>query len=173
MSWTRDFQHGDEVRRVTCRPVESGGVGPARYEVLVGDVRHEVVAQRLADGRVAFELVAGDHAGRQHFAVAARRADGIQVRVEGQRTWQLPEASRTRGGDGGAASGDVVAPMTGTVLAILVEVGQEVSAGDPVAVVSAMKMEHKLTAQVDGVVAEIGAAEGAQVDEGALLVRVD
>ena len=76
--------------------------------------------------------------------------------------------SREAGGDG-----VIVAPMTGTVLKILVSEGDEVSATDTVAVVTAMKMEHKLTAEIDGKVAEIAATEGAQVDQDQVLLRIE
>jgi acetyl-CoA/propionyl-CoA/long-chain acyl-CoA carboxylase, biotin carboxylase, biotin carboxyl carrier protein len=57
-----------------------------------------------------------------------------------------PRAARATGG-GAAAGGDVVvAPMQGTVLRLLVEVGQEVAPGDVVAIVEAMKMESEVAA---------------------------
>ena len=65
------------------------------------------------------------------------------------------------------------APMTGTVLAVHVAVGDRVEVGQTVAVVTAMKMEHKLQAEIEGVVAEVGAAAGDQVDQGAVVVRIE
>jgi biotin carboxyl carrier protein len=63
--------------------------------------------------------------------------------------------------------------MTGTVLSVAVEIGQRVAAGDAIAVVTAMKMEHKLTAGIDGEVVEVGVAPGDNVDEGALVARIE
>ena len=63
--------------------------------------------------------------------------------------------------------GVIKAPMHGKVLAILVEPGASVQKGERVAVVEAMKMEHALTAPIDGTVGEIMATVGAQVAEGA------
>jgi len=51
-------------------------------------------------------------------------------------------------------------PMPGLVVAISVEEGEAVKAGQPLAVVEAMKMENVLRADVDGVVARIHAAPG-------------
>jgi acetyl-CoA/propionyl-CoA carboxylase biotin carboxyl carrier protein len=53
--------------------------------------------------------------------------------------------------------------MPGTVLAVHVTAGQRVTAGQPVLVVEAMKMEHTVTAPADGVVAELTAKAGQQV----------
>jgi acetyl-CoA/propionyl-CoA carboxylase biotin carboxyl carrier protein len=53
--------------------------------------------------------------------------------------------------------------MPGTVVAVHVNVGQAVSAGQPVLVVEAMKMEHTVTAPLDGTVTELTAKEGQQV----------
>jgi 3-methylcrotonyl-CoA carboxylase alpha subunit len=53
-----------------------------------------------------------------------------------------------------------------------VEHGQKVGKGHRVAVVEAMKMEHALTAPLDGTVAEIAVAAGAQVAEGAKVMLI-
>ncbi|MDP6708140.1 MAG: acetyl/propionyl/methylcrotonyl-CoA carboxylase subunit alpha [Alphaproteobacteria bacterium] len=54
----------------------------------------------------------------------------------------------------------LLAPMSGLVVAVHVEAGDEVKAGQPLAVVEAMKMENVLRAERDGVVAEVSAAPG-------------
>ncbi|MFG6562666.1 acetyl/propionyl/methylcrotonyl-CoA carboxylase subunit alpha [Sulfitobacter sp. 1A13421] len=75
-----------------------------------------------------------------------------------------------------AAHGDgniVEAPMPGLVRAIDAEVGQSVTKGDRLAVLEAMKMEHSLLAARDGVVAEVLAQAGDQVEAGAALVRLE
>ena len=73
-----------------------------------------------------------------------------------------------------AGDGNVIeAPMPGLVKAIYAKPGQTVSAGDRLAVLEAMKMEHSLLAARDGVVAEVLSTEGAQVEAGAPLVRLE
>jgi 3-methylcrotonyl-CoA carboxylase alpha subunit len=74
-----------------------------------------------------------------------------------------------------SAAGDgnlIEAPMPGLVKAVFVEPGQQVSEGDRLAILEAMKMEHSLLAARDGVVAEVLADAGAQVEAGAALVRL-
>jgi 3-methylcrotonyl-CoA carboxylase alpha subunit len=63
--------------------------------------------------------------------------------------------------------------MHGKVLAILVEPGAAVKRGQRLAVIEAMKMEHSLTAPVDGTVAEIAVRPQAQVAEGAKLMVIE
>jgi len=65
----------------------------------------------------------------------------------------------------GAAAGDgaVTSPMPGTVTVVQAAVGDDVTAGTPLLVVEAMKMEHVLTAPVAGTVTELGVTAGQTV----------
>ena len=88
-------------------------------------------------------------------------------------------ASRPRrsGGGGGAGagggSGAVSVPMQGTIVKILVEVGQEVEAGATVCVLEAMKMENNITAEKAGTVKEIRVAVGDSVGSGDVVVVIE
>ncbi|MCR9123816.1 MAG: acetyl/propionyl/methylcrotonyl-CoA carboxylase subunit alpha [Phyllobacteriaceae bacterium] len=75
--------------------------------------------------------------------------------------------------DAGASGDAVTAPMTGIVRLIDVKAGQSVSAGDRLAVVEAMKMEHPLTAPRDGVIAAIHGEPGAAIEGGAVLIALE
>jgi 3-methylcrotonyl-CoA carboxylase alpha subunit len=65
------------------------------------------------------------------------------------------------------------APMPGLIKAMSATVGQAVRAGDRLAVLEAMKMEHALLAARDGVIAEVLARAGDQVEAGAALIRLE
>jgi acetyl-CoA/propionyl-CoA carboxylase biotin carboxyl carrier protein len=84
---------------------------------------------------------------------------------------------RRSGGSGGAGagggSGAVAVPMQGTIVKILVEVGQEVEAGATVCVLEAMKMENNITAEKAGTVKEIKVAVGDSVGSGDVVVVVE
>jgi acetyl-CoA/propionyl-CoA carboxylase biotin carboxyl carrier protein len=79
-------------------------------------------------------------------------------------TWALTEIERATAVESGSArGGPLTSPMPGTVLAVRVSQGAHVVAGTPLLVVEAMKMEHTITAQVDGVVSELFVHAGQQV----------
>ncbi|PXW74394.1 3-methylcrotonyl-CoA carboxylase alpha subunit [Blastomonas natatoria] len=83
----------------------------------------------------------------------------------------LPRADG--GGSHSAGSGSILSPMPGKVIAVDVTAGQSVTKGQKLLTLEAMKMEHSLVAPFDGVVAELNASEGAQVQVEALLVRIE
>jgi len=156
----RTFLRGGERVDVTVRFTGS------RATVTVGDKVYEFDTLALPDGGV--RLV---DEGGAHTAYAVPRGRGVQVRVDGA-TWDL-EPARGKGAAATAGNGKVEAPMTGTVLDVLVAAGDAVTAEQTVAVLQAMKMEHKLAAGVAGRVVEVACRPGDIVDAGRLLVRVE
>jgi acetyl-CoA/propionyl-CoA carboxylase, biotin carboxylase, biotin carboxyl carrier protein len=78
------------------------------------------------------------------------------------------------GGSGGAAgSGNVTVPMQGTIVKVLVEVGQEVEVGQPVVVLEAMKMENQIAAEKAGTIKEIRIAPGDTVGGGDVVAVIE
>jgi len=67
----------------------------------------------------------------------------------------------------------LVAPIQGTIVAIEVAAGDEVRAGQPVAVVEAMKMEHVIAAEASGIVRDVTMAQGDVVREGHPIVFIE
>jgi propionyl-CoA carboxylase alpha chain len=72
-----------------------------------------------------------------------------------------------------APAGSLLAPMPGLVLRILAEVGAVVTAGQPLLVLEAMKMEQTVSAPAHGVVAELRAKAGEQVTTGQVLAVLE
>ncbi len=68
---------------------------------------------------------------------------------------------------------EIVAPMVGKIVSILVEKGQEVSEDDPVIMLEAMKVEMPVVAPEDGTVTAIHVSEGDAVEADAVLVELD
>jgi 3-methylcrotonyl-CoA carboxylase alpha subunit len=72
-----------------------------------------------------------------------------------------------------AHDGGILSPMPGRIIAVDVAAGDTVTKGQKLLTLEAMKMEHSLTAPFDGVVAELNATPGAQVQVEALLARIE
>ncbi len=75
-------------------------------------------------------------------------------------------------GEAATEGGRLTAPMPGKVVSFAVKAGDKVKAGQPLAVMEAMKMEHTIAAPHDGTVAELLYAPGDQVTEGAELLKL-
>ena len=128
------------------------------------------------------ELAVGDldDLGQWHYVDVNSNRNAVQRRdctdeavffEEGQ-PFQVCLASRPKAG-AAASSGTILSPMPGKVIAVDVAAGQSVTKGQKLLTLEAMKMEHSLVAPFDGVVAELNASQGAQVQVDALLVRIE
>ncbi len=84
-----------------------------------------------------------------------------------------PRRGAVHGGAAAAGSGKVAVPMQGTIVKVLVEVGQEVEAGQPVCVLEAMKMENNIAADKSGTITEIKVEPGQSVGAGDVVVVID
>ena len=82
------------------------------------------------------------------------------------------EKRAASGGGGGAGTGKIEAPMQGTIVKVLVEVGAEVEVGAGLLVLEAMKMENQINADVAGTVQEIKVTAGDTVGGGDILVVI-
>ncbi|MEW9076893.1 biotin/lipoyl-containing protein [Terrisporobacter glycolicus] len=69
-------------------------------------------------------------------------------------------------------SGNVLAPMPGTISDVKISEGQNVAKGDILLILEAMKMENEILAPANGTVKEVKAIKGASVSSGDLLVRI-
>jgi propionyl-CoA carboxylase alpha chain len=70
------------------------------------------------------------------------------------------------------AAGSLLAPMPGIVVRLAAAVGDQVTAGQPLLWLEAMKMEHLVAAPAAGIVAELPVAAGQQVEMGSVLAVV-
>ena len=129
---------------------------------------------RLPDGEV-YSLIVN---GRSHEVRVAPMTDRLEVTLRGstfpvevRNPLERILLSTTRAQT--ATRGEtIVAPMPGLVVAVRVKAGDTVTAGQPVAVVEAMKMQNELTARHDGVVMDVLVAAGQSVSAGQPLIRL-
>ncbi|MFL5834611.1 MAG: biotin/lipoyl-containing protein, partial [Solirubrobacterales bacterium] len=151
----RDLMEDKEWLKTTApadaappQPGEDGG------EMLTRDYKVEV-GGKLFDVKVIGEAPAG--------GVAASAAAG----------GKKPPKRERKGGGGPSASSDALpSPLQGTILKVAVEQGAEVSEGDLICVIEAMKMENEITAHRSGKVEELPISEGAAVGSGDTLVVI-
>ncbi len=88
------------------------------------------------------------------------------------------KSPRKRGGLGGSTprgktGNSLVSPMQGTIVKIVAEEGQQVTSGDTVVVLEAMKMEQPLTAHKDGTVNGLAVEVGQTVSAGAAICEIE
>jgi geranyl-CoA carboxylase alpha subunit len=158
-----DLQLGEQVWRLAALPKPQG------WSVACGDAwRHEIrfakfdanEATLTCDGRR--QIVVFQHSGGASLALAMRAARYL---FRPHRPWERATA--------GAGSGRVVAPMPGIVAALHVVPGQAVEAGDAIAVLEAMKMQHTIAATVSGIVRDVFVAKGQQTTIGAPIADIE
>ena len=137
--------------------------------------RHTVQVQRGPLGwTAAVDEEPAQRAPRGREWSAEVSGHGVLV-SHGERRWVFlrERRRRTAAARSRAAGANVVrAPMPGTMIEVLVTVGDEVEAGQTLAVMEAMKMEHLLTAPNGGVVTAVHTSAGASVDEDAVLIEL-
>jgi len=164
------------------------GGATRRFDLDVGGTPHRATLHRGHDA--ALTLAVGDrHWPFSSRALGADRHDvslgdqrwTLAVYAEGERitvfaphgSLALQEIDPLAHAGEGAAQGRLTAPMPGKVVALLAKVGDRVKAGQPLAVMEAMKMEHTIAAPRDGIIAELLHAVGDQVAEGGELLRLE
>ena len=90
---------------------------------------------------------------------------------------KIYDPKRLRGsksaGESADGASEIKTAMPGKLVRILVEVGAEISKGDGVLIVEAMKMQNEMKAPKDGIVKEIRFAEGATVNAGDVLAVIE
>jgi acetyl-CoA/propionyl-CoA carboxylase biotin carboxyl carrier protein len=150
----RDLMEDKEWLKTTApadasppEPSEDGG------EVVTRDYKVEV-SGKLFDVKVIGEPPAG--------AAAAPAAGGKKP----------PKRDRKGGGGPSASSEALPSPLQGTILKVAVEQGAEVSEGDLICVIEAMKMENEITAHRSGKVEDLPITEGAAVGSGDTLAVI-
>ena len=112
-----------------------------------------------------------DDGGRGRLVHVARSPEGVWVHVDGAVfLLEMGETAHAGGRTRQAAGDDLTAPMPATVLSVVAPQGTQVSAGDTLLLLEAMKMELPIRAPRNGVVAAVHCREGEMVQPGVVLV---
>jgi propionyl-CoA carboxylase alpha chain len=120
-----------------------------------------------ADGRIEIEI----DGLRSTFSVTSEGPNHWAQSSSGEVALvEIPRFPRPRQGQ---ETGGYAAPMPGKVVAVNVEVGQAVNAGQLLIVLEAMKMEHRITCSEAGIVKELRVQVGQQVDAGQVMLVIE
>ncbi|MEM9396394.1 MAG: acetyl-CoA carboxylase biotin carboxylase subunit [Pseudomonadota bacterium] len=154
----------DEVQQVDVT-----ALGGDSYRVVCGELeKHALLLALPAEG--CLRLAWDEHI--QNLAFCFRERGFVELQRHGRQFRMRNELAFSAAERESAGSGSVTAPMHGNVLALRVDEGDLVSKGDALAVLEAMKMEHTLTAEVDGIVSNIQVKQGQQVSANDLLLTI-
>ena len=161
-----EFTLNGEKRRVSTdarQPITTVTIDGAAYEVDWTRVREGVISLLLD--------------GTSHTVQVARSDGGVTVDVDGQHfligTGSRDDDSAVAAGAGGGDGGVIKAPMPGNVVKVMVEEGDEVTAGTSIVVVEAMKMENEVRSGVDGTVKKVNVAAGDSVGTSEVMVEIE
>ena len=155
-----DFAHGRIHTRWVDEHLAALALPPA-------DARARFVA---ADAGPAEETAAAGFAGARVDASDPLALFDHDAKVKAQQATAAPDAPSVSGPEGASGVGS---PIQGTIVSLDVAPGDEVSAGQQVAVVEAMKMEHVIAAEHDGIVREVTMKQGEVVREGYPIVFIE
>ncbi len=136
------------------------------YRISLGDIHYEVKASLSGD---LLSLVIDGHKLSVHGNLDG---DKLSLFYQGEQ-FECIRHRQTFTDTSENNEGSLSAPMNGAVVAVLVEAGQEVSAGQTLVIMEAMKMEHTISAPYDGKVSSIFYANGDMVSEGADLIEIE
>jgi len=152
---------GDGVYRVTQGEreivVDARRLGESEYHLLCEDQGHDVLVERVDEGGSL--LVHRDGGFATVTLLDERQAARLSLSAGARR--------------GARGAGAVRAPMPGKVVKTLVKAGDQVSAGQGIIIIEAMKMENELRTASDGTVKEIRVSEGDAVEAGENLVLIE
>jgi biotin carboxyl carrier protein len=157
-----EWRDGDRVRVVEVVP-EGGG----RYRLTVDGAPFEVSAERLPDDRL--RLTSGDSVTIAELSAAGARRF---VRL-GTLDFVVDRETSGRRRSGRSPAAGLESPMPGVITRVMVAVGEQVTRGQPLLALEAMKMEHVIRAPRDGRIQGIAARAGEMVDGGVPLVEMD
>jgi biotin carboxyl carrier protein len=143
------------------------------YKVTVNGKPYEVSIGRITDERVD-ATVNGKTFSVQIEAPqrAASKTPRIETKPHVVNAADSPDRTSPPDKVARMGKGDILAPLPGLMLKILVKEGDSVAEGQTVAIMEAMKMENEIEAPFSGVVARIAVSPGENVLENALIMKI-
>jgi 3-methylcrotonyl-CoA carboxylase alpha subunit len=113
-----------------------------------------------------------DNGGRFHAAVGSFSREG-EAMVVANGCEAIGAIAGKKMKKSGIQSGGLTSPMPGKIFKVLKDIGSEVKKGEPILILEAMKMEHSIRADKDGVLKKIHYKIGELVQGGVSLAEVE
>jgi geranyl-CoA carboxylase alpha subunit len=143
--------------------------GQGHYEAKSGETALSLELLYADDGEARLSV----EGARVSVGYLVKTAGEIHIDVEG-RTYSLRNELAVSGiGEEAGGGGRVIAPMHGTLLELIVSVGEHVEKGTRLAVLEAMKMQHDILAEISGTVTEVSGAAGTQIGADDLILTIE
>jgi len=105
-------------------------------------------------------------------AVSIRSGDAVLVSYRG-RQYRIEPVRAQRAKANSDHDGELVSPMPGQVVDVLVKLGDQVAKGQKLLVLEAMKTQQAFNSPFDGKIVKLSVSKGEQVSEGLLMVKVE
>jgi len=178
----RDIAIGRGLRALGELEISGIATTASAASIIIGhpDFQSVIHSTRWVEEQLEFPEEPGDQVSEEGNALERKQAT---VEVNGRRfeVNLLVPASKTKPprrstsglSSSGSGSGQVVAPMQGTIVNVLVEEGDTIETGDPICVLEAMKMENNVMAEKSGVVKEVLVSKGDSVGAGDVLAVIE
>lgn len=143
------------------------------YKVTVNGKHFDVNIGRMVDDKV--DVVVNGKSLNVQIEIPQRSASKtprIETKPHVVSAAESPDKTSPPGVAASIGKGDVLAPLPGLMLKILVKEGDKVSVGQTVAIMEAMKMENEIESPVTGVISKVAVSEGQNVLENDLIMKI-
>ena len=178
----RDIAIGRGLRVLNELEISGVATTASAASIIIGhsDFKNVTHTTRWVEEQLEFPEKQIDQISEENIALERQQAT---VEVNGRRfeinflvpnlKTKPPRRSTSGLSSSASGSGQVIAPMQGTIVNIMVEKDSEIEAGSPICVLEAMKMENNIIAEKSGIVKELLVSKGDSVGAGDVLAVIE
>ena len=163
----KQYQFGESLYDLSISPLANS---PDTYLVSCAQSQQQIEIQLLTLEGQSASLLVNDSTQLATFKL--RRQGQLYCSIAGRSAMFKDQIILDGAVDEAVGGGRVVAPMHGLLLEVLVKPGDQVTKGQNLAVLEAMKMHYEIIAEVDGTVEEVTAVAGNQVAADDVLIEI-
>ena len=171
LNWSSSAAHSSHFRIVCDQQEQILTVRSRGSKYLVGDDQSQCTVEVHDDDGTSAEISID---GTSHRVIYCNPVVGETfLSLEGSSERFINELSSRATGDESAGGGNVLASMHGQLMEVFVSEGETVASGQRLLILEAMKMQHEILANVDGIVKSVNALPGDQVVANQLILEIE